>query len=158
MKYKKAETFKLDFKYYYPNFEEWIKQIKWDLHMGWTHKGIRTSRRIPLLKRIRQQSGIYLITNTITKKKYVGKSSNLLDRFINYSSLNYLKTKQNSLICKALLKFGLSKFSVTLIEYCDKSKLSEREQYFIDTLKPQYNIRKVVNKILNNPQNPDPKP
>jgi len=140
---------KIDYLYSYPNFEEWIKQIKWELHMGWTNRGARTGAFIPTLKKVRQKSGIYLITNNITKKHYVGKSSNLLDRFTNYSSLKYLNTKQNSLICKALLSFGLSKFSVTIIEYTGLSKLSEREQYFINIIKPQYNIRKIVKKPSN---------
>lgn len=104
---------------------------------------------IPNLKIIKDKSGIYMITNTITKKRYIGKSSNLLDRFKNYSSLNFLKEQHNSLICKALLRFGLSNFSVVIIETGESSTLSEREQYFINAFEPQYNVRKVVNKPLN---------
>lgn len=96
---------------------------------------------IPLLSKIRNKSGIYLLTNTITNKRYIGKSSNLLERFTNYSSYNYLESKQNSLICKSLLKFGLAKFSVTILEYCKEPELSAREKYFIETIKPQLNIR-----------------
>lgn len=94
-----------------------------------------------------------MLTNTITKKRYIGKSGNLLDRFRNYSSQNFLKEQQNSLICKALLKFGLSNFSVVILETDKDSSLNEREQYFIDAFKPQYNIRKGVKKSPNNLKN-----
>jgi group I intron endonuclease len=43
-------------------------------------------------------------------------------------------------IHRALLKYGYSLFSLTILEYCSEENLIEREQYFIDTLKPDYNI------------------
>ena len=50
------------------------------------------------------------------------------------------KFGKNSLINKALLKYGYSKFKVEILEYCDRSDLIKREQYYIDLLKPEYNI------------------
>lgn len=85
-----------------------------------------------------------MITNNINKKRYVGKSKNLLDRIDSYGSLTYLMSKPNSKICKALMKFGYANFSFTIIEHCHDYMLSKREQHFINTLKPQYNIRKSV--------------
>jgi group I intron endonuclease len=32
----------------------------------------------------------------------------------------------------------------SIIEYCPKDKLIEREQYWIDTLKPEFNICKIA--------------
>lgn len=133
---------KLEYLHFYPNFKIWFKQVKWDLNLGWTKRGERTGVPIPVLKQIFRKSGIYLITNTITNKRYVGKSSNLFDRFTNYNSLYYLKSKPNSLICKSLLKFGFANFSVTILEFCQEPDLSIREQHFIDLIKPQLNIRK----------------
>jgi len=43
-------------------------------------------------------------------------------------------------ICRALLKYGYSNFSLEILEYCEPSKCIEREQYYIDLLKPEYNI------------------
>ena len=43
-------------------------------------------------------------------------------------------------INKALLKYGYSGFKLEILEYCDPSKCIEREQYYIDRLKPEYNI------------------
>lgn len=103
-----------------------------------------------------------MLTNNVTKKRYIGKSSNLLDRFLNYSSQNSLKNHPNSLIGKALLKFGFSNFSLTILD-ADRnltqtgkehyeSTLNEKEQYFINLLKPQYNIRKSVVKPPKSPK------
>jgi hypothetical protein len=44
-------------------------------------------------------------------------------------------------ICKALLKHGYSNFSLEILEYCDSFKNIEREQYYIEKLKPEYNIQ-----------------
>lgn len=88
-----------------------------------------------------------MITNKVTKKRYVGKSHDLLDRIKDYLSKDYLTTKHNSNICKALLSFGYSNFSITILEHCQTYKLRDREQHFINELKPQYNIRKVVKRL-----------
>src|SRR4051794_20615442 len=51
-------------------------------------------------------------------------------------------------ICNALLKYGYSKFSVEILEYCDSMDLIKREQYYIDLLKPEYNILKIAGSRL----------
>ena len=45
-------------------------------------------------------------------------------------------------ICRALLKYGYSNFSLSIIEYCDANNCLAREQYYIDLLEPEYNILK----------------
>ncbi|MFC4462995.1 GIY-YIG nuclease family protein [Pseudonocardia nematodicida] len=91
---------------------------------------------------------MYMLTNKVTKKKYIGKSENLFSRLNNYFSEGNLKSNLPSRINKAILKFGHSNFSLTILEICDKSVLSSREQFYIDTLKPQLNIRKAVAKTF----------
>lgn len=46
------------------------------------------------------------------------------------------------LIHKALLKYGYSGFKLEILEYCSKADLLNREQYYLDLLKPEYNIYK----------------
>jgi len=43
-------------------------------------------------------------------------------------------------ICKSLLKYGYSGFSLEILEYCDSSALLTREKHFMGLIKPVYNI------------------
>jgi hypothetical protein len=47
-------------------------------------------------------------------------------------------------IYRALLKYGYSNFSLEILEYCDPKDVIKREQYYIDLLKPQYNVLKTA--------------
>lgn len=87
------------------------------------------------------KSGVYQWTNNINGKTYVGSSVNLNNRFHKYFSLRILEVS-NMLICKAILKYGHSNFSLDILEYCDKSVLIEREQFYLNLLNPEYNILK----------------
>ena len=88
--------------------------------------------------------GIYMFTNKLTGDIYVGQSINLRKRFLNYFNLNYLSRRNELIISRAIIKYGYSNFSVTILEYCDKCELDVREQHYFDTLNPQYNIQKVA--------------
>lgn len=93
------------------------------------------------IKQNRFRSGVYRWTNKISGKSYVGSSVNLSKRLNNYYNYKTLADpKNNMLIYKALLKYGYSKFMLEILEYCEKSCLIEREQYYLDLLKPEYNI------------------
>nr|YP_010608748.1 hypothetical protein PNX16_mgp023 [Drechslerella dactyloides]WAN89828.1 hypothetical protein [Drechslerella dactyloides] len=52
------------------------------------------------------------------------------------------------MIYNALLKYGHSKFSLEILEYCVTEKCLEREQYYINILKPEYNILKIAGSSL----------
>jgi len=43
-------------------------------------------------------------------------------------------------ICYALLKYGYSNFSLGIIEYCEPEKCLEREDFYLSSLKHEYNI------------------
>jgi group I intron endonuclease len=47
-----------------------------------------------------------------------------------------------------LLKYGYSSFRLEILEYCDPSSIIEREQYYIDLLKPEYNILQVAGSLF----------
>jgi hypothetical protein len=53
-------------------------------------------------------------------------------------------TTFSSLIYRALLKYGYSNFSLEILEYCEEKDLLAREQYYLDTLKPEYNLLKIA--------------
>jgi len=90
----------------------------------------------------KDKSGVYRLINIENGKIYVGSSLNLGRRFTSYFSFKYIDIQKTSLICKALLKYGYSKFRLEILEYCENSVLLEREQYYIDLLSPEYNILK----------------
>ena len=51
-------------------------------------------------------------------------------------------SRGKSIICFALVKYGYSNFSLSILEYCDRTEVISREQYYLDLLNPPYNILK----------------
>jgi len=43
-------------------------------------------------------------------------------------------------ICRALIKYGYSEFSLEILEYCAPEVRFEREYHYIKVLNPEYNI------------------
>lgn len=79
----------------------------------------------------------------------MGSSINLSRRFSQYFSLVFLKKfKGSSHIYRALLKYGYSNFTLEILEYCEPLVVVEREQYYLDLLKPEYNILKKAGSSL----------
>ena len=104
-----------------------------------------------IYKENKNKSGIYRWNNLVTGDSYVGSALNLTNRFTSYYSLSYLKRKVekgSSIINNSLLKYGYNKFSVDILEYCESSVLIKREQYYLDTLEPKYNILKKAGSSL----------
>jgi GIY-YIG catalytic domain len=73
--------------------------------------------------------GIYMITNEITKKFYIGMSTNLYQRFNNYLNVDRLRLNRSSRINKALLKYGFENFSITILELPSLSSTSKKDMY-----------------------------
>lgn len=97
-----------------------------------------------VVKDNRGKSGVYIWINNTNGKSYVGSSIDLVSRFYSYYSLRFLEEQTSSLICKALLKYGHSAFTLDVLEYCGPEEIIAREQYYIDLLQPEYNIQKVA--------------
>jgi hypothetical protein len=49
---------------------------------------------------------------------------------------------------RALLKYGFSNFSLEILEYCNYEDLLKKEQYYLDILKPEYNIVEIAGSTL----------
>lgn len=92
------------------------------------------------------KAGVYRWTHLDTNKSYVGSSVNLGRRFRSYFNCSFIThiTRNNMVINKALIKYGYSKFKLEILEYCDPKVNSKREQYYMDYLKPEYNVLKVA--------------
>lgn len=86
------------------------------------------------------KSGIYKITNSVSKKFYVGSAKDINKRWCRHK-LDLKNNKHHNIILqRAWNKYDSSNFIFEIIEECSIEKLFEKEQYYIDTLKPIYNI------------------
>ncbi|MGI0488000.1 GIY-YIG nuclease family protein [Pantanalinema rosaneae CENA516] len=86
--------------------------------------------------------GIYQITNQVNGKFYIGQSRNIKRRWRQHiGGLD----KENALqrgsypLRAAFKKYGLKQFKFEIIEECGEAELLERESFWIETVKPQYN-------------------
>jgi group I intron endonuclease len=102
------------------------------------------SMKKAILMENKGKAGIYMLTNKLTGDIYVGQSIDLRKRFIKYFSLSYINSRKELIISRALIKYGYSNFSVTILEYCIGSELDVKEQYYFYKLNPQYNIQKIA--------------
>lgn len=96
-----------------------------------------------ILNSTKNQTGIYRWVNKVNGNTYVGSSVNLGRRFKVYFDFSYLSVRINkskSRIYSAILKYGYSNFQLEILEYCTKENAISREQYYIDLLKPEYNL------------------
>jgi len=97
-----------------------------------------------ILRDNKDKPAIYRWINNINHKTYVGSSANLTVRLYKYFSIIHL-TKYNTPIHNALLKYGFNHFSLEILEYCEHGiDIVNREQYYFDLLKPEYNILKIA--------------
>lgn len=86
--------------------------------------------------------GVYKIENLITHKIYVGSSVDMPSRRNDHFSALRRGVHVNRVLQNSFTKHGEINFKFSIIETCDN--LVEREQYYIDTLKPEYNIFKTA--------------
>jgi group I intron endonuclease len=98
-------------------------------------------------------TGIYIITNTINGKCYVGSSIHLDRRRLEHFSSLKSNKHHNNHLQQSYNKHGRDVFEFSILESFEitddiKDKLLEREQFWIDNLKPEYNILQVAGSCL----------
>nr|AMX22307.1 GIY-YIG endonuclease [Cryphonectria parasitica] len=106
-----------------------------------------------ILKNNQKKVGIYRWVNKVNGNSYVGSSVTLANRLRKYYTPSYIThylTTGKSRIYVAILKYGHSNFQLEILEYCTKEEVIEREQYFIDLLKPEYNINPIADSWFGN--------
>lgn len=95
-----------------------------------------------------KKSGIYQITNILNGKFYIGSAVDLNQRKgIHFYNLKNNK-HGNPHLQSSYNKHGKDNFVFEIIEECVVEILLLREQYYIDILKPNYNIRLVAKSNL----------
>lgn len=91
-----------------------------------------------IITKHKNEKGIYLLYNKYTLKYYIGSSNNLSMRLKNYYYLSRLL--DNRYISKSINKYGHNYFSIFILETCKEESILDREQYYINLYKPEYNI------------------
>ena len=84
-------------------------------------------------------SGIYKITNTITNDFYIGSSKDVKKRWKEHKCPSYWNRYSNNPMYLDMQKYGVDKFVFEVLAEVEADSLKEKEQYFIETLKPTYN-------------------
>ena len=83
--------------------------------------------------------GVYKITNTVTGDFYIGSSKNIKQRWAAHKHQSVWKNYPNSQMYLDMQKYGVDKFVFEVLEEVEPEELKEKEQQFIETLKPAYN-------------------
>lgn len=82
-------------------------------------------------------TGVYMIQNRVNGKRYIGSSVNISGRLSNH--MNRDSRKYDSEFYRDVIERGYTGFNFTVLEQCDREILVEREQFYYDELKPEYN-------------------
>lgn len=86
------------------------------------------------------KSSIYKIRNKINGKLYIGSAVKISLRWARHRCDLNLNRHQNRLLQRAWNKYGVDAFIFEIIEVVEPAKLIEREQFWLDWLKPIYNL------------------
>lgn len=88
--------------------------------------------------------GVYMITDTITGKTYVGSSKNIRTRMVTHFYCMREEPVRNTTYAVFGLTYkghGSSAFSIDILEVCAEQNLCDREKHWIARLKPTENTQ-----------------
>jgi len=90
-------------------------------------------------------SGIYQIQSKIKPERiYIGSSVNITERWRHHKDNLSFKKHHNRIIQNHYNKYGEFDLQFSVLLGCDKKDLVKNEQFFIDSLNPYFNIRKIA--------------
>jgi group I intron endonuclease len=87
--------------------------------------------------------GIYEIVNAVNGKRYIGSTSKKT-RWQEHRRLLRRSKHHSPMLQSAWNRYGEGAFTFRLLEECSLSDLIIREQHYLDTLKPEYNVSKTA--------------
>lgn len=94
---------------------------------------------LEMIKRVLQNgtcSGIYKITCQETKEIYIGKSTDIKNRWQQHCKTAFnCGTIASSLLHRKMQQYGIENFTFELLEVVPKDQLSEREKFYINFYK-----------------------
>jgi len=96
-----------------------------------------------------EKTGIYKIINPVNNKFYIGSASiSFRKRFSNHKRLLHLNKNPCKFIQRVYNKNPDVDLIFEILQVCSKEDCIKREQYYIDTLKPKYNLCKIAGSTL----------
>jgi len=101
--------------------------------------------------------GIYKIKNLINNHVYIGSTKNFYKRIIEHENLLNKKRHHSRYLQNAWNKYGNSVFIFGMLEITEDKDLINREQYYIDTLNPEYNMCPIAGSRLGSKQSSETK-
>ena len=87
-------------------------------------------------KEIPTKPGVYLITNTVNSKCYIGQAINLRNRLKSHIS-NYTNKRYDNPLYRAFNKYGLDKFTYQLLDVLEENDYKEARKQ-LDILEIKY--------------------
>jgi group I intron endonuclease len=105
--------------------------------------------KLQIISDNRGKTSIYMWIHLKSGRKYIGSALDLSKRLLYYFSPKHLDRNKSMYICRALKDHGYGEFSLSILEYINISDLSieqtkdlviSREQFYIDSLSPEYNL------------------
>lgn len=99
------------------------------------------------------KTGVYEIVNIITNERYigsasrVGKSNSLSGFYVRFDKHKLLLKNNkhyNIHLQRSYNKYGENNFNFNVLSICPSEYCIKLEQWFLDNLKPEYNIRKIA--------------
>lgn len=93
-----------------------------------------------------KQIGIYQILNLETNDCYVGSSVSIARRWTRHASELRHGLHINQRLQRAWNKYGETSFAFLILEETERDVLTVREQWWIDSLAPAYNARKIADR------------
>lgn len=88
----------------------------------------------------RGNTGVYQIVSCINNKLYIGSTVDFKTRKKQHIYSLIQSTHNNSHLQNHVNKYGISDLKFKMIEYCKKEELLIREQFYLDTAQPDFNI------------------
>jgi group I intron endonuclease len=100
-------------------------------------------------------SGIYAIEHLASGRLYIGSARRVMNRWSEHKCRLRKNAHHSPKLQRSWNKHGAGAFDLVLIEAVTKDELVTREQYWLDTLKPFFNIRPTANSPLGLPKSPE---
>lgn len=84
--------------------------------------------------------GVYIIEQIGTSRYYVGSSRTIRNRWYQHKKLLEIGKHHSQFLQNAWTKYGEGAFKFWIIEECAVEDLLKKEQEYLDSLKPEFNV------------------